>query len=187
MKALLMVALATTLNVASAAPAESPNRGCILTSTVTVESEECLQLECVERSASGACKSLQCGKNQKKKFIDTQATGCLRFAECGTGFAFVGGTPEEPETDSLETCDWRPCVEYDTETGGCNSYECLSRRTVQTERVTYTGAKCVRSAATVSLPWPGAAAVPLPTRKWPAPVVGKKPGAKEQNSGFTQQ
>jgi len=188
MKALFMVALATTLNVASASPAESPNRGCILTSTVTVESEECLQLDCVEHSENGACKSLQCGKNQKKKFIDTQATGCLRFAECGAGFTFVGGTPGEPETESMETCDWRPCVEFDTETGGCNSYDCLSRRTVQTERVTYTGAKCVRSAATQEArPWPGAAAAPIPARKWPAPVAGKKPGAKEQNGSFTQQ
>jgi len=65
MKALFMVALATTLNVASAAPAESPNRDCILTSTVTVESEECLQLDCVEHNAR-ACNA---ARTRRRSFL----------------------------------------------------------------------------------------------------------------------
>lgn len=140
--------------------------GCVRTTTVTVESENCLQLECVEQSPTGICIRKECVKTQKKKYKDTASTGCSRIVNCGKYSYFSGGIPEEPETESTESCDWRACVENDPETGACTDYQCLSRRTIFSESVSYAGARCIKNTAltapvTPALPEQGEATQPF--------------------------
>jgi len=141
LKYLTILSLTAALNAAPPRPASS---GCVQTTTVTVESESCLQLDCVEQGANGGCALKECARTQKKKYADPSASGCSRVVNCGKGSYFISGTAEEPETESTEICDWRACVESDAQTGACTSYQCLSRRTIQAERVSYTGARCVK-------------------------------------------
>lgn len=141
MRYLLILSLTGALN---AAPPQAASRGCVQTSTVTIEAENCLQVECLEQ-ANGNCTLRECTRTQKKKYTDNSATGCTRVVDCGKGAYFVGGVPGEPETESTEVCDWRACVENDPATGACTSYQCLSRRTFQTESVAYAGARCVKN------------------------------------------
>jgi hypothetical protein len=144
MRHILALSLTAALN---AAPPQAASIGCVRTTTVTVESESCLQLECVEQGSNGTCTRRECVKTQKKKYMDASSTGCSRMVNCGRSAYFSGGTPEEPETESTETCDWRACVENDAETGTCTSYQCLSRRTIHSESVTYAEARCIKNAA----------------------------------------
>lgn len=130
-----------------AAPEGFSRFGCVEFSTVTVESESCLQLDCAERSADGGCKLKECVKTQKSRRVDNMNTGCSRSVDCGKGAYFLPGEPDSPETESSEICDWRPCVETDTATGECSAYKCLSRRISITERTFYSKAACVRIAA----------------------------------------
>jgi len=118
--------------------------GCIEFSTATVEAEVCQQLECVERAPNGNCKLSACAKTQRSKYADAMNTGCTRAVDCGKGAYFLPGTPDEPESESTENCDWRPCVETDPETGKCDSYECLSKRTTIIERTSYPRALCIK-------------------------------------------
>lgn len=118
--------------------------GCIEFSTATVEAEICQQLDCVERASNGNCKLSACAKTQRSKYVDVMNTGCTRTVDCGKGAYFLPGTPDDPVKESTEDCDWRPCIETDPETGKCESYDCLSKRTTTTETTSYPGALCVK-------------------------------------------
>jgi len=149
-----------------AAPALAGQVGCVETSTVTVEAQTCLQLECIEKSEFGFCTLWDCTKTQKKEYQDTASSGCTRFVECGSGFEFTAGTPGEPETESLEACEWNACVEANGRTGSCTDHRCVSRRTIETKRVKYPEARCVKR-----------------TPQWQAPV----PPQSEATQPFTTQ
>lgn len=129
-----------------AAPALAGQVGCVETSTVTIEAQTCLQLECTEKSELGFCTLWDCTKTQKKEFIDAPSSGCTRFVECGKGFELTLGAPDEPETESLETCEWNACVEANSKTGDCTDHRCVSKRTIETKRVKYSEARCVKKA-----------------------------------------
>lgn len=142
--AILIFGLIFTQGSASAASGTFSRHGCIEFSTATVESESCQQLECIEKAPNGICKLSVCAKTQRGKYADTVNTGCTRSVDCGKGAYFLPGTPDEPESESTDNCDWRPCVETNPETGECESYECLSKRTTIIERTSYPRALCMK-------------------------------------------
>lgn len=136
--------LLSLVSTAIAAADTFSRHGCIEFSTATVESEVCQQLECIEKAPNGVCKLSACAKTQRGKYADTMNTGCTRSVDCGKGAYFLPGTPDEPESESTDNCDWRPCVETNPETGECESYECLSKRTTIIERTSYPRALCMK-------------------------------------------
>lgn len=151
MKKIILIRLLAGL---MAAPALAGQVGCVETSSVTVETQTCLQLECTEKSPQGFCTLWDCTRTQKTEFTDTAASGCSRFVECGSAFEFAQGLPAEPETESVESCEWNACVEADGRTGACTDRRCVSRRTVETKRVKYPDARCVKKAPAWRAPAP---------------------------------
>lgn len=143
MKKIILIRLLAGL---MAAPALAGQVGCVETSTVTIEAQTCLQLECTERSELGFCTLWDCTKTQKKEYADTSSSGCTRFVDCGLGFEFTAGAPGGAETESLEICEWNACVEANSKTGSCTDHRCVSRRTIETKRVKYPEARCVKKA-----------------------------------------
>lgn len=151
----------------SAAPAKA-EQGCIDSSSVTITASICAQFDCVQRSGD-KCTNWACTRTQASRYLDTFASGCTRVANCGRSAFFVGGDPQVADTDSVEQCDWYPCVEADPATGVCLSYLCVSKRVTTVVRTIYPDARCV--------PMPPGLAPP-PEAKKAAPEKGRPAAPK---------
>ena len=166
--------LVCALAVSAAAPAFC-DQGCVEMSTTTVTATVCTQFDCVQNT-DGECVTWSCGKTRTSQYIDMNASGCTRVANCGKKAVFKAGVPDEPEVDSSEVCDWYPCVQADPATKACLSYMCVSKRVSQTVFTTYSNVLCVPVPAPGLLTLPsGRKLEPLkPTEIKPAPAASPR-------------
>ena len=132
------------LAVSAASPAFS-DQGCIEISTTTITATVCTQFGCIQ-SLNGSCVMWSCSATQSNKYVDTNASGCSRVANCGKNAFFSAGAPAAPDIETTEVCDWYPCVQIDPATHICQSYLCVSRRVSQVVRTAYPNALCASTA-----------------------------------------
>ncbi len=134
------IAASIFLSAAIAAHAET---GCVERKAVSIQETICTQFDCMQNSPQGECIAWSCINAQVSSYADRAQSGCAREVNCGRGVSFQAGTPDQPETEINEICDWYPCIQADPTTKVCLVYRCISKRTITITSTAYPNALCV--------------------------------------------